>query len=713
VPPPSPAKIKVQLLRVTGFSPVILGSATRPYMLAKFGDRVIGRSRVIPSSTTNFDLTAEPMEWSHEVVYYNQEPVRVRVELWDDRGDQSPLRLLVMQREVAHPWNSGEIQFGSALRVVARVTTQRLVLFQPVLARRLGAPGGLSATIRINSALEVRITQIRGLYEPVSAAGRQSRYRAGYISEDDKGRVFINRNLAGAWTKDQQTIELTARVTARAMALPSDVKVKWTLIDPDDPTNDDTHFHQEWGPYVDPNDYNSSGTPTGANDDDNVYGYSSAGPVSRATLYDHSPIWEAVSGFTISDVSDTEAKTTVDIPSHESKVLLHCPKTGGANFIVRAEADTSTSVQKYPAQTGIMTMWKRIDIEVVRMAGAHSLSGALGNIPPFFLPACVQMDFQAERTVAGGLDRAEMAPGLNVLSTRTRAWVDDPGVFTHRGQGGWYFLGAARFPNPLPTGGSPPPIHTGTVYTLGITGGNAWVELPASLTNPDYLEFTWTDSSGRTNEAGFSVHSRTISGGRTRIVLDGNDVNPRFTGHDADGSISHAISSKIFYFPRHQRLASAATLTPGGFNVPTAGATVRVYPPGAVFVTGISPSTPNAATGSGRFFAGRTVLFTYTRKFSTGATPPARRSDFDQQVVSTVVHEFLHAFGMPHKCGYWDWRTPRQHSCCMNYFNTWLINTTNNRLIPGTVGNQDNNMCGRHLMEVRRVHLEDNPGLNW
>jgi hypothetical protein len=48
----------------------------------------------------------------------------------------------------------------------------------------------------------------------------------------------------------------------------------------------------------------------------------------------------------------------------------------------------------------------------------------------------------------------------------------------------------------------------------------------------------------------------------------------------------------------------------------------------------------------------------------------------------------------------------------MNYFDTWLLDSSKN-LLPGTVGNQGDDMCGRHLMEVRRVHLERNPGFGW
>ena len=90
-------------------------------------------------------------------------------------------------------------------------------------------------------------------------------------------------------------------------------------------------------------------------------------------------------------------------------------------------------------------------------------------------------------------------------------------------------------------------------------------------------------------------------------------------------------------------------------------------------------------------------------------TPTVPVPGFDDAVVKTVVHEFTHAFGMPHKCGNWNWRTPREHSCCMNYWDTWLVGPAPAfKVLPNTVGKENNDMCGRHLMEIRRVHLERN-----
>ena len=201
----------------------------------------------------------------------------------------------------------------------------------------------------------------------------------------------------------------------------------------------------------------------------------------------------------------------------------------------------------------------------------------------------------------------------------------------------------------------------------------------------------------------------------SKLYLSANDVVPGFTGHDADGTVDHAYTTQMLYFPQHQKPASAPALAAGGFGVPSAGARVVVDGPGATWTSGISPTPKNPVTTK-ETFAGRTVIFTHTPSFSTGS-PPVPKASFNADVLSTVVHEFTHAFGMPHKCGFWNWRTPRvgasAKSCCMNYFNTWLIDPATKNLLPNTVGNEGNEMCGRHLTEVRRVHLQNNKVLGW
>jgi hypothetical protein len=260
----------------------------------------------------------------------------------------------------------------------------------------------------------------------------------------------------------------------------------------------------------------------------------------------------------------------------------------------------------------------------------------------------------------------------------------------------------------LPPAGPVAALLTDPAYTIA----GQILEVDGDAAAATFVHFTWPVG-GVDQNTGFSVNRRTapvVSGGKTRMKLWGNDVTPDFTGHDADGSTSHAMQSAIIFFPRNQWGATPA-MTPGGYGIPAAGAHLKIFGPGATFTTGVSPTVKNPAKPGEDFFAGRTILFTHTDGFSDG-TPPVPKPDFNKEVLQTVVHEFIHAFGMPHKCGNWNWRTPRQHSCCMNYFNTWILDAAKHPT-PNTVGKLGDDMCGRHLMEVRRVHLDKNLGLKW
>lgn len=48
----------------------------------------------------------------------------------------------------------------------------------------------------------------------------------------------------------------------------------------------------------------------------------------------------------------------------------------------------------------------------------------------------------------------------------------------------------------------------------------------------------------------------------------------------------------------------------------------------------------------------------------------------------------------------------------MNYGPNWMIGA-DEQLIQGTAWMAGDDMCGRHLHEIRRVHLEQNQGLRW
>jgi hypothetical protein len=112
--------------------------------------------------------------------------------------------------------------------------------------------------------------------------------------------------------------------------------------------------------------------------------------------------------------------------------------------------------------------------------------------------------------------------------------------------------------------------------------------------------------------------------------------------------------------------------------------------------------SPSARYAGKEYFAGRLLIF--TRAF-------AATSLDEDDAVSTIVHEFTHAFGYPHKCGYYGWPMPPSFSCAMNYFSTWLYKIGTRKLQPFVFGTLGAHLCAKHLAGVREVHLEDNPAI--
>lgn len=212
------------------------------------------------------------------------------------------------------------------------------------------------------------------------------------------------------------------------------------------------------------------------------------------------------------------------------------------------------------------------------------------------------------------------------------------------------------------------------------------------------------------------MHEQTDSASSTRLKLLGHDLTSNFTGHDSNGSVSHATQSSLEFFPVGIINATGNPVVGQSYNVPVSGANqarvvVLASSPGET--SGISPGPPD-------FFAGKTIVFSHHPAFAdhgsvaSPTVPPTEKSAFADKVPQTVTHEFAHAFGMPHKCGFWDFRTPRVESCCMNYFSHWLlVPGSTQQLDPFTEDKMGMGLCGRHLMEIRRVHLKRNRGLNW
>jgi hypothetical protein len=316
-----------------------------------------------------------------------------------------------------------------------------------------------------------------------------------------------------------------------------------------------------------------------------------------------------------------------------------------------------------------------------------------------FEAACAELEFAPQRLVA---DRAHMSPTDAALDTESTAYVQS--VFSHKSDPGWFCIISAMEPHPLPAAKGASAFKGKVKLATGGSGRNhfEYFEIPGSHPDVDFATLKFG-----TQSIGFQLFSIQVetkpAGTITRCWISEHDAQPEFTA--GDGSIAHSYAVTYDYSPRFRK--KGAAVTPGGYGMPNE-VDVEVFTPGAFYTSGISPTVRK---GTNDFFAGRTIIFTHHgayRDATTGAPKPT----FKERALQTMVHELAHAFGMPHKCGYFDFRTPRDKTCCMNYSPNWMVDDHRN-LLPGTDKKVGIDMCGRHLKEIRRVRLQDNKGLAW
>jgi hypothetical protein len=672
--------------------------ARDPYVLAFLGPRRIGRSRVIPAGATTFDFAPELARFAHRLRVDAGQAVRVEIQIWATDEASAPIATLVDQ--ILPPWSSEERRVPGDLALTYDVEARRVP--DPStsgVAPRAAAGTTTQATLRLVDTAVVDIIRIRGLYEPNPghAVGEHAaRPRDGYRGEDDKGRIYLNRDLKGVFRKDLQLIELHAAVTMVRGSLPDGAKLRWRVSEPDDPTNDDPQMHPEAGIVVDRLDYDGfTGQQLGAR------GFDNEGKPDRE------PRWEAVPRFPLEIVTEAEAFT--EVVGDESQVRIHCPNVAGDNLIVQVELVADTEVEVFGDTTGILSMWNRIDVEYVRMKSALSLPVA--DTARSFEPAFVQLDFTAPRTVPD-------VPfvGDTELSNNRRVALFVESYFRHAGQPGWFLtISALRaYPNTRPKS----PLYEGPVTIEDRRVVERGVERPLQLItipgdHPDAYKITleWLDTNHgpeARRTVTFQSSQRRVTKGPsgipgqrvTECQLDPHDYAPLFVANDN--------GPWIFFLPNYQ--FDGTSWKKGGYSVSPGEIQATVESESAYPTWGQSMAK---WVGNKVFATGRTIIYTgEALNPDTGSLEPGGL----EKLQNTLTHELAHAFDFPHKCGNWDYRTERATSCTMNYAIQWLLDfelPMPTRLLPDTSFHLGIELCARHLKELRRTHLEDNPALRW
>lgn len=533
--------------------------------------------------------------------------------------------------------------------------------------------GAVTPCLCSSIELRLKFIEIRGLYKPgfddrpVKPPGttRNSGYVFGYISSDDKGRIFTNRALDGTWSKDQQYIELIVHleVIPSRCPLPPGTKVRWLVEDPDDPTNEAPNVHPDAGRLLDPNDY-SGVTKTGANSNDND-------PRGKATAV---PRLEQVDA----KYALTGIETLVDPATLTSVVRFHVSDIAGDNYRIQAQGVHPSVTTSTPSQTGVMTVWHRIEIEYVKMASARELP--VDQIGLYYDIACVQVDVSEKRVVSGLADKTAMGTNEGLADAACVNYCTKAsGEFTHEGQGGWFFIAAANRFVPAQNARI---LYEGNAEAHGdrilLLGNTTPAGIPPKVIRVFDSSMIVGMSPPKPNNYDIHIKFRVtgkIARNLTVMPHDFHDV------HDPDNAFLEADLSHYGF--------TDGTIIP-----------VQVLSAGdeAMVTGGISPG--GIDVGGRHYFGGKLLVFTQSL---TGTT------------VITLCHELCHAFDNAHKCGNWDWeQKANRTSCCMNYwFQFVLDNSTPRRPIPWTQNRQTANMCGPHIISIRDYHLEDNPGLGW
>ncbi len=262
------ATVRITITRILAIPAATLATGHTRYLRAEVqgsGTPVkTGRSREVPATGGDFDLAPEQIPWQFELRVDPGTNISVTVEAFEDRGDLAPPTPSVLTGVIADPWTSGKRTLvGPSGSIELDVTTTLITSTDAAFLARAGKPTGVSGTLTVPQCYVVQIADIQGLYQPgpIAAGSRGAAHVLGYVSEDNLGRIFTNRLPNGNWARDTQYVEVFLRVTAIGGAtIPASARIKWTVLDADDPTNDASNFHHDWGVYVDPNDYGAGGS---------------------------------------------------------------------------------------------------------------------------------------------------------------------------------------------------------------------------------------------------------------------------------------------------------------------------------------------------------------------------------------------------------------------------------------------------------------------
>ncbi|MCH9688340.1 MAG: hypothetical protein K0V04_43315 [Deltaproteobacteria bacterium] len=561
--------------------------------------------------------------------------------------------------------------------------------------------------------VRVTWTEIRGLYRPGHDDGMRGAeghriacgYDPGYVSADGRGRVLVNHRPRASpsepWSDVRQAntqyIELHVRVepTRAGQSLPAGLQLRWIWEDvaagqiPPVRASGASELAPSPGP--------------------SPHGLDNRGDCdfpSQAASRD--PTWDPLDHPMTAGATPREC--TTDVVDGRSSVRLHLTNVGGDSIRAAvALAPHGTAVAHQPAQTGVMTMWKRIDVEYRQMAGAPVLQ--VDRTAKVFETCNVQLDFTEPLSIPAQPHLTD-DPDLwtQELAAQELASAPPRGAFAHAGEPGWFFVAGAHQSTSATTQYPTRSVWRGPgrLHVVQNSGGAFheavvvnWVPTAAERRREPVRLINLRMHPRSTESTYFVVRSRWFDQprrGQTTFVLRGLQYVSEFV--PGDGRNSRAYQRTTDRSPRYQRQLPGVPWQRGGLRFPSPDVSViAATSRGGGSLRGLSPH----AADSPDHFAGRVVLF--TRMFEDSKTPGVYDHD---AMVHTLCHELGHAFGFPHNCGYTTWHEGGVEACCMNTRHLFVYEPGTRDCRPFDTGRESDHFCPRHLDGIRRVHLEDN-----
>lgn len=544
-----------------------------------------------------------------------------------------------------------------------------------VQVRPIGKQDGATITSTKLVSYRPMLLRARGIFH------EDGSFEAGYLSEDDQGRVYANRdhdnetNPGLSWKPDSQFVEFTAAAVPVDPDMPDSFRVQWSAEDPDDPTNNPGGWNGRPemadgpGQVVDPNDYDVNGVYDSAEGNDNT-----------GSADDH-PTWgqasDLIGEYPISLVSgtgydDRHAVVHTAFLSGSSKVRFNLTDDGGDNFKVSAvlmDENVPLAESQVAAETGVFTVWKLVDLENVRMNSADDLP--LNDVMNAFAGyAFVQFDLDLTRSVE---NVSPMGFTLAEATVREGDYCSNQEEFTKQFLPGWFFIAGALARVPT----SSIEIHAGQATISGefkidlaeplIPGTVGSIDICPGVCLPDSDHFIT-----------FAIDESTISVDRKSFELQPLLMHRQSMEESGDDEIDFKfLNLQDYGFPLSSEWQ------------------VRVSTPSDTAL-GVSPSINWK-------FAGRSIV--YTSHHPPDATLIAR-------LVTTMTHELTHGLGLLHRCGFLD--VSGQNACLMNWSIDFVFDDN------GTPDNWDDDTpimwsdhssgdqwCAPHLLAIRQTDLSE------